>query len=287
MEYQNLRFEVQDGCATITVSREKVLNALDARTLDELEDAIGRVEDEAGVKGAIIIGAGEKAFVAGADIQALAECRDPRQATATAERGQRLTRKIEVCSKPVIACVNGFALGGGLELALACHFRYASKNAKVGLPEVKLGLIPGYGGTQRLPREVGRGRALELILTGEPIDAEEALKIGLVNKVLETRDQLLEAARKTIGAIASRGPVAVKTAIRVVDMGLEVGIERGLAVEAAAFGAIGVSEDAKEGTRAFLEKRPAKFAGGGGAGAAGDGPPRSGGERGEKIGDKK
>jgi enoyl-CoA hydratase len=261
MDYQNVTLEVRDGIAQITISREKVLNALDARTLDELEDAIAKVESDPGTRGAIVVGAGEKAFVAGADIQALAECRDPGQATSTAEKGQRILRKIETCSKPVVACVNGFALGGGLELALSCHFRYASKNAKLGLPEVKLGLIPGYGGTQRLPREVGRGRALELILTGEPVDAEEALRIGLVNKVFETRDQLLEAARKTIGTIASRGPIAVKTVIKVVDLGLDAPIERGLAVEAQAFGTIGVSDDAREGTRAFLEKRPAKFGG--------------------------
>ena len=261
MDYQNLRFETQDGIATITVAREKVLNALDARTLDELEDAIGKVESDATVRGALLVGAGEKAFVAGADIQALAEARDPAHATNTARRGQAVLRKIELCSKPVIACVNGFALGGGLELALACHFRYATKNAKLGLPEVKLGLIPGYGGTQRLPREIGRGRALELILSGEPVDADEALRLGLVNKVFETRDALLEGAKKTLAAIGSRGPLAVKTALRVVDLGLDSPIEKGLEVEAMAFGAIGVSEDAKEGTRAFLEKRPAKFGG--------------------------
>lgn len=261
MEYQNVQYEVRDGVALITIAREKVLNALDGRTLDELEDAIARLEGDSAAKGALIVGAGEKAFVAGADIQALAEARDPAHASATAEKGQRILRKIELCSKPVIACVNGFALGGGLELALACHFRYASKNAKLGLPEVKLGLIPGYGGTQRLPRAVGRGRALELILTGEPVDADEALRIGLVNKVLETREQLLEAAKKTLQTIASRGPLAVKTAIRVVDQGLDVPIERGLAAEASAFGTIGVSDDAREGTRAFLEKRPAKFGG--------------------------
>jgi enoyl-CoA hydratase len=261
MEYQNLRFEAQDGIAAITISREKVLNALDARTLDELEDAIGRVESDGALKGALLVGAGEKAFVAGADIQALAEARDPAHATGTARRGQAVLRKIELCSKPVIACVNGFALGGGLELALACHFRYATKNAKLGLPEVKLGLIPGYGGTQRLPREVGRGRALEMILSGEPIDAEKAHRIGLVNEVFETRDQLLEAARKTLATIASRGPLAVETALRVVDLGLDSPLEKGLEVEAMAFGAIGVSDDAREGTRAFLEKRPAKFGG--------------------------
>src|SRR5581483_12129436 len=261
MDYQNLRFEAQDGFVVITIAREKVLNALDARTLDELEDAIGRVESDSALKGALIVGAGEKAFVAGADIHALAEARDPAHATGTARRGQAVLRKIELCSKPVIACVNGFALGGGLELALACHFRYATKNAKLGLPEVKLGLIPGYGGTQRLPREVGRGRALELILSGEPVDADEALRIGLVNKVFDTRDQLLEAGKKAVATIASRGPLAVKTALRVVDLGLDSPIEKGLEVEAMAFGAIGVSDDAREGTRAFLEKRPAKFTG--------------------------
>lgn len=261
MDYQNLKLEVQDGVATITISREKVLNALDARTLDELEDAIGRVESDGAIKGALLIGAGEKAFVAGADIQALAEARDPAHATSTARRGQAVLRKVELCSKAVIACVNGFALGGGLELALSCHFRYATRNAKLGLPEVKLGLIPGYGGTQRLPREIGRGRAIELILSGEPIDAEEALRIGLVNKVFETRDQLLEGAKKTLSTIASRGPLAVKTALRVIDLGLDSPIEKGLEVEAMAFGAIGVSDDAREGTRAFLEKRAAKFTG--------------------------
>src|SRR5207248_4573717 len=143
-----------------------------------------------------------KAFVAGADITALSRCTDQAEAVRMAQRGQQVFRKIELSGKPVIACVNGFALGGGLELALSCHFRYASKNAKLGLPEVKLGLIPGYGGTQRLPRAVGRGRALELILTGEPIDAEEALRVGLVNKVFETRDLLLEAGRKTVTTIA-------------------------------------------------------------------------------------
>jgi len=258
MEYQNLRFEVQEGVALVTVAREKVLNALDARTLDELEDAIARIENDTAIKGVILVGAGEKAFVAGADIQALAEARDPAQ---TARRGQAVLRKIELCPKPVVACVNGFALGGGLELALACHFRYATKNAKLGLPEVKLGLIPGYGGTQRLPREVGRGRALELILSGEPVDADEALRIGLVNKVFETRDQLIEAAKKTLSTIGSRGPLAVKTALRVVDLGLDGPLQKGLEVEALAFGAIGVSEDAREGTRAFLEKRPARFGG--------------------------
>jgi enoyl-CoA hydratase len=261
MDYQNLKFEVADGIATITVSREKVLNALDARTLDELEDAVSRLESDAALKGALLVGAGEKAFVAGADIAALAECKDHAQAVKMAERGQRVFRKIELCSKPVMACVNGFALGGGLELALSCHFRYAKKDAKLGLPEVKLGLIPGYGGTQRLPREVGRGRALEMILSGEPIDGDEAHRIGLVNRVFGSKDEMLIAGRKTLEAIATRGPLAVKTAIRVVDQGLDLPIEKGLEAEASSFGKIGVSDDAREGTRAFLEKRAAKFTG--------------------------
>jgi enoyl-CoA hydratase len=259
MDYQNLRFELSDGVATITFAREKVLNALDLRTLDELEDAIGRVEKDPAIKGAVLVGAGEKAFVAGADIGALAEVRDASHASRTAARGQSVFRKIELCGKAVVACVNGFALGGGLELALSCHFRYATRNAKLGLPEVKLGLIPGYGGTQRLPREVGRGRALEMILSAEPVDAEEALRIGLVNKLFATRDELLDAGRKVVALIATRGPAAVRNAIRVVDFGLDLPIDRGMEVEASAFGLIGAGEEAREGTRAFLEKRPAKF----------------------------
>lgn len=259
MDHQNLRFEAVDGVATITIAREKVLNALDGRTLDELEDAVSRVEQDPSLKGAVVVGSGEKAFVAGADISALAECRDAAHATSLSLKGQRVLRRFELSPKPVVACVNGFALGGGLELALACHFRYATKNAKLGLPEVKLGLIPGYGGTQRLPRIIGRGRALEMILSGEPVDAEEALRIGLVNKLFATRDELLEAARKVVSLIGTRGPSAVSAAIRTVDLGLDVPIERGLEVEAWAFGALGAADEAREGTRAFLEKRAPRF----------------------------
>ncbi|HZU96147.1 MAG TPA: enoyl-CoA hydratase-related protein, partial [Planctomycetota bacterium] len=203
----------------------------------------------------------EKAFVAGADITALSQCKSDADARKNAERGQRIFRLIEKSPRPIVACVNGFALGGGLELALSCHFRYATKNAKLGLPEVKLGLIPGYGGTQRLPRTVGRGRALELILTGEPIDADEALRIGLVNKVFATKAEMLEAGKKTIQTIASRGPFAVSSAIQAVDEGLDLPIDQGLEREARLFGIVGTSEDAKEGTKAFLEKRPARFTG--------------------------
>jgi enoyl-CoA hydratase len=262
MAYENLRFEVADGIATITIAREKVLNALDAKTLDELEKAIIEVRAQ---KGAIIIGAGEKAFVAGADISGLAETAGGAGAAESgrrsALRGQAVFRAIETCPRPVIACVNGFALGGGLELALSCHFRYATKNAKLGLPEVKLGLIPGYGGTQRLPRIVGRGRALELILSGEPVDGEEAARIGLVNRVFDSRDAMVEHAKKTLSTIASRGPVAVGRAIEAVDRGLATSLEGGLAVEADLFGQICSTEDAREGTRAFLEKRTAAWKG--------------------------
>jgi len=262
MAYENLRFEVALGVATITIAREKVLNALDARTLDELAAALRDVAD---LRGALITGAGEKAFVAGADISSLAANAGSATGAAagleTARRGQALFRKLETCPRPIIACVNGFALGGGLELALACHFRYATRNAKLGLPEVKLGLIPGYGGTQRLPRTVGRGRALELILSGEPVDAERALRIGLVNELFESKDAMLEHARKTIATIASRGPLAIAAAIDAVDRGLDATIEAGLAIEAEAFAAVCATQDAREGTRAFLEKRPAAFKG--------------------------
>lgn len=262
MDFQNVKTEVLEGIATVTITREKALNALDARTLDELEATFDAGDAEKkGIKGFLLTGAGEKAFVAGADINALADVRETAVGVKAAERGQAVFRKIERSARPVIACVNGFAFGGGLELALACHFRYATKNAKVGLPEVKLGLIPGYGGTQRLPREIGRGRALELILTGEAVDADEALRLGIVNRVFATKPDMLEGAKKTLQTIASRGPLAVATAIAAVDAGLDVGIDAGMAVEAQAFARVICSEDGREGARAFLEKRNAVFKG--------------------------
>jgi enoyl-CoA hydratase len=262
VDYQNLKVDVADGIATVSISREKALNALDAQTLDELGNVVQRARGgESGWKGILLTGAGEKAFVAGADITALAKLADAEQARSVSERGQSVLRGLELAQIPVIACVNGYAFGGGLELALACHFRYATKNAKLGLPEVKLGLIPGYGGTQRLPREIGRGRALEMILSGEPIDADEALRLGIVNRVFATKAEMLEAATKTALTIASRGPLAVQLAVSSVDAGLDLPFEEGFRREAASFGTVAVSEDGREGTKAFLEKRNPNFKG--------------------------
>jgi enoyl-CoA hydratase len=261
MSDERVRVEVEDGVATITIDRPKALNALDAQTLDELEAAIDEVAVASGVHGAILTGGGEKAFVAGADISQLVDVTTADAARKLARRGQELCAKISACPRPVIACVNGFALGGGLELALACHFRYVVEGAKLGLPEVTLGLIPGYGGTQRLSRAVGRGPATELILTGKPIDSAEALRIGLANKVFETKDAMLAAARETLTTIGKRGPVAVRLALEAIERGLNQDLPGGLAVEADLFGVACSTDDAAEGLRAFLDKRKAAFTG--------------------------
>ena len=259
MSDPRVRTDVEDGVATITIDRPKALNALDAQTLDELERAVAHVATAEGVVGAVLIGAGEKAFVAGADIRALAEVRRAAAARDLARRGQAVLARLSACPRPVIACVNGFALGGGLELALACHFRYAVKTAKLGLPEVKLGLIPGYGGTQRLSRVVGRGPATELILTGEPIGAEEALRIGLVNRVFEDREALLAGGREAVKTIGQRGPLAVRLALEAIERGGDGALSAGLALEADLFGVALSSDDAAEGMGAFLEKRSPQF----------------------------
>lgn len=256
---RRVRLEVDGPVATITIDREKALNALDAQTLDELEQVVAEVASNAAVRGALLVGGGEKAFVAGADLKQLAEVRRKGQGADLARRGQAVLRAIETCPKPVIACVNGFALGGGLELALACHFRYATKGARLGLPEVGLGLIPGYGGTQRLPRLVGRGPGTELVLTGEPIDAAEALRIGLVNKVFETRADLVAAAAKTIKTITQKGPRAVALALEAIDRGADRDLGDALGLEADLFGKACGNDESGEGIAAFLEKRPAKF----------------------------
>ncbi len=261
MSYERLQVEVADGVAMITIDRPKALNALDAQTLDELERAVDEVAGASGLHGAILTGAGEKAFVAGADIKALAEVRRADAARALARRGQAVLDRISACPRPVIACVNGYALGGGLELALACHVRYAVRGAKLGLPEVTLGLIPGYGGTQRLARAIGRGAATELVLTGEPVGAEEALRLGLVQRVFEDKAALLAGARETLGKVAQRGPLAVRLALEAIGRGLELDLPAGLAVEADLFGLALASDDGAEGTRAFLEKRPPAFTG--------------------------
>lgn len=259
MSEARVKVELDGPIATITIDREKALNALDAQTLDELEVAVGQVVGDPEVRGAILTGGGEKAFVAGADLKQLADVRRLGGGRTLARRGQAVLRAIEHAPKPVIACVNGFALGGGLELALACHFRYATAKAKLGLPEVGLGLIPGYGGTQRLPRLVGRGLATELVLTGDPIDAAEAARIGLVNRVFEAKADMLAAAQKTLRTIATRGPRAIALALEALDRGADRDLRDALEVEADLFGQACANDESGEGVGAFLEKRPAAF----------------------------
>ena len=248
---ENIKTENKDGILIITVDRPKVLNALNAQTIAEIGEAFHVARFDEAVKAVILTGAGEKAFVAGADINELAQCNAITGKT-TAEKGQRIFIAIERFPKPVIAAVNGFALGGGCELALACHIRIASENAKLGLPEVTLGIIPGYGGTQRM--------ALELILSGDRIDASEAERIGLVNKVVPL-DQLMQTCEELARRIMSRGPLAVTAAIEAVMSGSEMPFEEGQFLEATLFGLLCATEDTKEGMKAFIEKRAAQFKG--------------------------
>jgi len=259
MAYENITYEVKDGVGVVSINRPKVLNALNAKTLDELEDAFTRAFRDDAVSVLILTGAGEKAFVAGADINEIAELSGPK-GREFALRGQRLLNLIEKGGKPVIAAVNGYALGGGTEIALACHIRIASKNARFGQPEVKLGVIPGYGGTQRLPRLIGKGAALELILTGEMIDAERAYQLGLVNRLVE-QEELMDAAFETAKKIMANGPVAVRSALDAVNRGLNTTLEEGLRIEADHFGWVCTTEDKNEGTDAFLKKRKPEFKG--------------------------
>ena len=243
----------------LTVNRPEKLNALNSETVLELADAVARARADAGVRALIVTGAGEKAFVAGADINQLALL-SPIEAQGYAERGQRLFREIEMLPKPTLAAINGYALGGGLELAMACAVRVASENARLGQPEVKLGILPGYGGTQRLPRLVGRGRALEMLLSGEPVTAAEAHRIGLVNHVVP-QAELMEFSRQWLRKALANAPLALGLTMQAVDVGMEAGLEQGLRFEAAAFGLTTATEDKREGTRAFLEKRQPVFAG--------------------------
>ncbi len=260
MAFQHILFDVDaSGVALITVNRPEKLNALSVAVIAELDEAFNSVAREPGIRAAILTGAGEKAFVAGADISELAAL-SALEAREFSLRGQRVFRKIETLSKPTVAAVNGFALGGGLELAMACSVRFASDNARLGQPEVKLGIIPGYGGTQRLPRLVGRGRALELLLSGEPIGAAEAHRIGLVNAVA-TLAELPGYSRAWLAKVLANGPAAVGFVLEAVDAGLQGGLAEGLRFEAAAFGVCAATEDRREGTRAFLEKRRPAFAG--------------------------
>ena len=259
MTYQTLLFDIRDGIAFVTINRPDKLNALNDQVMLELGDAAERIATEPVIKGAILTGSGPKSFVAGADIGDLSR-QGPFDGKARAQRGQAVLRRLETCGKPVIAAINGFALGGGCELAMACHIRIASENAKFGQPEVQLGIAPGYGGTQRLPRLVGKGVALRLILTGEMIDAQEAYRIGLGNKVVPAADLLAES-EKMMRGILAMGPLAVRLAIEAVDQGLEMTLDEGLLLEANHFGLLAATQDMKEGTTAFLEKRAAKFQG--------------------------
>jgi len=257
--YEYLHIDTRDGIALLTIDRQDKLNALNGALIDELERAFHEVAEDDGVRGLILTGAGERAFVAGADIAELAEM-DSLSGVETSRLGQRVFRFLEEMPKPVIAAVNGFALGGGLELALAADIRIASENARFALPEVKLGIIPGYGGTVRLPRLVGRGRALELILTGEMIDAEEAYRIGLVNRVVP-QAELTKSAEELLGAIIGNGPIALALAIEAVDHGFDTTLDDALTLESNLFGILASTEDMKEGMNAFLEKRRAEFKG--------------------------
>ena len=259
MAYENILFEVRDGVGLLTFNRPKALNALNPATIEEVNDVIERVRKDDTVRVLVLTGAGEKAFVAGADITQFPKM-NPLEARAFAERGQEVFAKLEELPKPVIACANGFALGGGCELAMSCDFIYASDKAKFGQPEINLGIIPGFGGTQRLSRLVGRARAKELCMTGEMIDARQALELGLVAKVFPA-EQLLEETLKVASQLAAKSQAALRTIKFVVDRGVDVDLRSGCALEAEAFGAAFASQDAREGVAAFLEKRKPDFKG--------------------------
>ncbi len=280
MEFNNITYEVSDGIATVTINRPKTLNALNSDTIAELGKVFDLITDDKSVLGVILAGAGGKSFVAGADISELAT-KTPITARQLSLAGQAAFNKIEALPKPVIAAVNGFALGGGCELAMACHMRVAAAHARFGQPEVGLGIIPGYGGTQRLPRLVGKGRALELLLGGGMIDAAEAFRIGLVNAVVEVykkdedgneivnekgrkvfdNEEFLSKVTKMLKGILTKGPVALGCIIKAVNQGLDTDLDAGLKLEADLFGMLYETEDVQEGLNAYLEKRQAEFKG--------------------------
>ncbi|HET8625387.1 MAG TPA: enoyl-CoA hydratase-related protein [Gemmatimonadales bacterium] len=247
------------GIGRITINRPEKLNALNATVVSELEQAVALIESDPAIRGVILTGAGGKAFVAGADITELAS-QGPLDGKDRALAGQRMMRRLERCGKPVVAAVNGFALGGGCELAMACHLRLASDTARFGQPEVKLGIGPGYGGTVRLPRLVGKGRALELLLTGAMIDAQEAWRIGLVNRVVPA-EQLLAESESVLGTILDQGPLAVRSVLECVETGYDLGVDEALLLEANHFGLLSATADMREGTAAFLAKRKPVFTG--------------------------
>src|ERR1700742_4989353 len=257
--FENITYEAKGSIGYITLNRPKVMNALNQRTVQELNDVFRAAKEDANVKGIILTGTGEKAFIAGADIAELSAI-DGEKAGEFSRKGQEVLLFIETLGKPVIAAVNGFALGGGCETAMACTIRIAAENAKFGQPEVKLGVIPGGGGTQRLPRLVGRGRALQLIVTGEIISAQEAYRIGLVNEVVPAAE-LITRAEAILKQIFANAPLAVKYSLEAVNKGLETSQAEGLSLEASLFGLCAGTDDKKEGTQAFLQKRAAQFQG--------------------------
>lgn len=259
MSFRNLTLETRDGIAVLTVRRPEKRNALNRETMDEIGRAFAELASTSDAGGVIVTGAGEKAFVAGADISEIAS-QAAEGARAFALQGQQVFDAIERFPKPVIAAVNGYALGGGCELALACHVRVAAENAQLGTPEVKLGLMCGYGGTQRLTRLIGRGRALEMLLTGEPVDAAEALRIGLVNRVVPLSSLIAES-EALLRRMLANGPLSLRYTLQAVSAGLEMPTTQAQEYEATLFGLLSTTEDMKEGTRAFLEKRPARFQG--------------------------
>jgi enoyl-CoA hydratase len=259
MPHTTLLFELHDAIAVVTVNRPEKLNALNAVVIAELGEVAERIRTDPAIRGMILTGAGPKAFVAGADIGEIA-AQGPVDGKARALEGQRVFRNLERCGKPVIAAVNGFALGGGCELAMACHLRVASEQARFGQPEVTLGIGPGYGGTVRLPRLVGKGRALELLLAGQMIDAQEAYRIGLVNRVVPA-DRLLSEGEQILRSILENGPLAVRACLEAVDTGLDVGVDQALLLEATLFGLLSGTADMREGTAAFVAKRKPSFKG--------------------------
>ncbi len=259
MSYENIEYAVEGAVAKITISRPKVMNALNNATLLELRSAFDAARDDAAVRAVVLTGAGEKAFVAGADINELAKM-NPLGAKDLAAFGQETLAKLERMGKPTVAMINGFALGGGLEIALACTLRTASTTARMGLPEVSLGIIPGYGGTQRLARVAGPGVAREWVLTGEAYTAEEAHRVGIVNRIFAP-EELEEGTMKMVNTILTRGPVALRLAMEAINRGINMSQQEGEIMECDMFGLAATTEDMHEGMAAFIEKRPANFQG--------------------------
>ncbi len=260
MAYQYLLIDREDGIAVLTINRPDKYNALNDDVVAELSEAMDELKADDAVRAIVITGAGDKAFVSGADIGMLQDLKTSRDAFANSHRGHEMTLKVENLPKPVIAAINGYALGGGLELAMACDIRLASDTARMGQPEIGLGISPGYGGTQRLPRLVGKGMAKLLILSGDMIDAQEALRIGLVEKVVP-QGEVLNEAKALATKMAEKSPLTLAACKEAINLGLEVDLERGLSIESLEFGMLCTTEDYQEGTTAFLEKRKPTFKG--------------------------